>query len=60
MSWFFNNLGSILTIIVLAVITTLILRYLIKQKKEGKSSCGCGCSQCALNGTCHNNKKNKG
>lgn len=57
MSWFFNNIGSFITAMVLLVIVALIVRHLIKSKKEGKSSCGCGCSQCAMNGACHKDNK---
>ena len=30
-----------------------ILDYLIRQKKNGKSSCGCGCEGCAHKGSCN-------
>lgn len=33
-------------------IVALIVRGIIKNKKSGKSGCGCGCSGCAMNGAC--------
>ena len=58
MTWLLNNWGTILTIVVLAAVVALIVRYMIKNKKAGKSSCGAGCAHCAMHGECH--KYNKG
>ena len=41
--WISANLSTIL----------LIIRSLIRQKKQGKSSCGAGCAHCAMHGQCH-------
>lgn len=51
--WIGANLGSILICTVLIAIVSLILRYLIRQRKRGGSSCGCGCAHCAMHGSCH-------
>ena len=48
-----QNLGTILVSAVLLVIVIAIVRYLIRQKKQGKSSCGAGCAHCANAGCCH-------
>lgn len=56
-AWLMNNLGSIVIALVLAVIIALIIIKMIKDKKSGKSFCGCGCSNCAMRDTCHSNKK---
>ena len=58
MTWLLNNGGTILTVVVLAAVVALIVRYMIKNKKAGKSSCGAGCAHCAMHGECH--KYNKG
>lgn len=58
MTWLSNNWGTILTVVVLAAVVALIVRYMIKNKKAGKSSCGAGCAHCAMHGECH--KYNKG
>ena len=46
-AWIAQNLGTILVSAVLLVIVIAIVRYLIRQKKQGKSSCGAGCAHCA-------------
>ena len=43
LSWIGANIGSILICLVLLAVVSLILRSLLRQKKQGESSCGCGC-----------------
>lgn len=47
--------GTALVIAILAVIVGLIIRSMVKNKKSGKSSCGCGCESCPSSGMCHKN-----
>ena len=42
-----NNGGTILVSVLLAVIVVAVARYMIRQKKQGNSSCGCGCEHCS-------------
>lgn len=52
---FFNqNLGTIIVGALLLVVVTLIIRSMIKDKKAGKSSCGGNCAGCGMNCSCHN------
>ncbi len=51
--WFVNNLGTVLVVLVLAAVVFAIVRGLIRNRKKGKSSCGCNCAHCAMAGTCH-------
>ena len=53
LDWFAANLGTILISLVLLVIVSLIVVYLLRQKKAGKSSCGANCAHCAMHGGCH-------
>ena len=53
LDWIAANLGTILISLVLLVIVSLIVVYLLRQKKAGKSSCGAGCAHCAMHGQCH-------
>ena len=53
MTWIINNIGTIITLIILFAIVALIIRHIKKDKAQGKSSCGCGCANCALHGKCH-------
>lgn len=55
--WLKTNLATILICAALAVIVALIIYRLIKNKKEGKTTCGCGCENCAMSGACHKNSK---
>ena len=42
LQWISENVGTILICMGLIVIVALIVRSLIRQKKQGKSSCGAG------------------
>ena len=52
-AWIAQNLGTILISAVLLVIVIAVVRYLIRQKKQGKSYCGAGWAHCANAGCCH-------
>ena len=56
LQWIGANLGTILVCLVLLAIITFIIVYLVRQKKQGKSSCGCNCAHCAMHGSCHSQK----
>ena len=59
-AWIKANLATILICIGLIAIVVAIIVKLVKDKKRGKSSCGCNCAHCAMSGTCHGNiKKDK-
>lgn len=51
------TLSTILICIVLIAIVVSISIYLVRQKKQGKSSCGAGCAHCAMHGECHSCRK---
>jgi hypothetical protein len=52
-SWLQNNAGTIVIgLLVVAVVAGLLWKQ-IRDKKQGKSSCGCGCEGCALRDKCH-------
>ena len=58
LTWITANLATILVCAVLLLIVGLVLRKLIMDKKQGRSSCGCdnaygSCSGCAMRGKCH-------
>lgn len=56
LTWLTENLGTILICAVLLAVVAAILVYLIRSRKRGKSSCGCGCSGCPMSGSCHPKK----
>ena len=55
-NWLAANWINILVIALVAVAVFFAARSLIKDKKAGKSSCGCNCSHCAMSGKCHSQK----
>ncbi len=56
LQWLSENIATIIICAVLAVAVAGIIIYLIRNKKRGKSSCGCGCASCAMKGACHSKK----
>lgn len=52
-AWLTANLANILLVAALILVVTLILVKLVKDKKKGRSSCGCGCEHCAMRDACH-------
>ncbi len=51
--WVTANLSTLLISAILVAIVTSISLHLIHQRKQGKSSCGCSCTHCAMHGQCH-------
>ncbi|MBR0161240.1 MAG: FeoB-associated Cys-rich membrane protein [Oscillospiraceae bacterium] len=51
-AWLSANLINILLIAVIALITGLLIRGMIRDKKAGKSSCGGNCADCGACGSC--------
>ncbi len=54
-----ENLSTILISIVLLVVVVLVIRKMRNDKKAGKSSCSCGCGDCASADICHSEKMQK-
>ena len=54
LNWIANNIATILISLGLLIIVFAIIVKLVKDKKKGKSSCGCNCAHCAMAGSCHN------
>ena len=51
--WIIDNAGTILISLALIGLVVLIVARMRKDKKQGKSSCGCSCGSCPMSGTCH-------
>ena len=56
MMWITANHGTILITLFLVLLVSAIIRSMIKDKKQGKSSCGCGCN-CAHCKMCSSHRK---
>ena len=54
LQWICENIGTIVVGLVLLAVVILIVRIMIRDKKQGKSSCGGNCASCGACGCCHN------
>lgn len=57
LTWLTANAGTIIVSALVLAAAALAARGLIRAKKQGKSSCGCGCSACAMGGVCKSKEK---
>ena len=53
LTWITANAGTIVMSLVLLTVSTLIVRKMLRDRRAGKTSCGCGCEHCAMSGRCH-------
>ena len=54
--WIKAHLATVIISAVLLVIVAAIIVSIVKDKRRGKSSCGCKCASCPMSGSCHNKK----
>ncbi len=57
LTWLMENMATIIISAVLVLVVAAILVSMVRGKRKGKSSCGCGCAGCAMNGACHPAKR---
>ena len=57
LTWIMGNLGTILITLLLVLIVTGIIVSMIKDKKQGKSSCGGNCAHCGMCTACHHHSE---
>lgn len=55
-AWIMGNLATIIISIILIIVVAAVITGIVKDRRKGKSSCGCGCAGCAMNGSCHPKK----
>lgn len=53
LTWLMENMATIIISAVLIFVVAAIIVSMVRGKRKGKSSCGCGCAGCAMNGACH-------
>ena len=56
LTWISENIANIIICAVLIAVVAAIIVSMIRNKKKGKSSCGCGCADCPMGSTCHSKK----
>ncbi len=57
--WLAANWVNIIILAVVGGLIALAVIVLVKDKKAGKTSCGCNCANCAMAGKCHSAAKTK-
>ena len=50
-----DNAGTLAVALALAGLVVWIIAGLRRDKRRGKSACGCDCGCCPMSGTCHKN-----
>lgn len=53
LAWLMENMATIIISAVLVLLVAAVIASMVRGKRKGKSSCGCGCAGCAMNGACH-------
>ena len=53
LDFFADHWGSILIGALVLAVVVLVFVKLCKDRKKGKTSCGCGCDHCPSSGMCH-------
>ena len=48
MAWIVSNIGTIIVLMILGALVISIISVMVKDKKQGKSSCGGNCAHCKL------------
>ena len=56
LAWLLENLATIIICAVLLAGAAAIIVSMVRGRKKGKSSCGCGCTGCPMDGACHSKK----
>ncbi len=53
LQWIGENAGTIAASLALAGLVAWIIVRLRRDRKQGKSFCGCNCGSCPMAGSCH-------
>lgn len=57
LEWLTAHYIDILLVIAVAGVVVLVIAKMIRDKQNGKSSCGCDCGCCAMAGKCSRSGK---
>ena len=52
-AWLTNNISTIVVLAVVIVAVAAVVVKMVRDRLHGKSSCSCGCENCAIRGECH-------
>lgn len=53
LAYIVSHMGYIVVTLVLILIVAAVIFRMVRDKRSGKSGCGCGCSGCANAPYCH-------
>jgi hypothetical protein len=56
LAWVSQNIANIIIGAVILAVILLIIVSMLRKKKQGKTSCGCGCNDCGMSEICHDKK----
>lgn len=56
LAWLTQNLATIVVCAVLLLVTALIIVKIVRDRKQGKNSCGANCAHCANACSCHHHE----
>ena len=52
-TWLAENASTLAVSLVLLIVVALVVRKLVRDRRAGRTSCGCGCANCPSQGICH-------
>ena len=52
-TWILENIATLVIGGLLIAAVAAIIIHMVRNRKKGKSSCGCGCSNCPMSDSCH-------
>lgn len=53
MNWLTANIGTIVVGLIVAGLCGAVIINSLRKRKQGKSSCSCGCANCPMKNKCH-------
>ena len=56
-TWIIENYVTIITIAAVLLLIAGAILILVRDKKKGKSSCGCNCKGCPMSASCKGGKQ---
>ena len=52
LAWISGNIATILICAALIAVVAAVIAGMVRDRKKGKASCGCGCADCPMSGSC--------
>ncbi len=57
--WIAENIATVIICLVIVLMVAGAIAVLVRDKKKGRSSCGCQCGSCPMSGACHSTSQKK-